>query len=243
MKHVLTVNSFLFFFFCLFFSNVFAVEFSYIDKDDDFNKIAINDNNGIKYIYAINSETSQAMLFKQGKRDFTYIGDDIDYTMDDIYSITKVKSESDKRLSVMTIFNGSGGQIKKYFIEILNGSLHGAGVITFNFNYNQNPNMQQRCIQNDDNDSEICLVENIYQKKNLYDDISFFGKGLIKSKQKLYRNPEKKALTKSYLIKDDRVIVFDEKALSDKGKWCHIGYKGIKNVFAWIPCASIQFVN
>ena len=50
MKHVLTVNKILFVF-CLFCVNVFAAEFGLIEKDDDFNKIHVKDEGGIKYIY------------------------------------------------------------------------------------------------------------------------------------------------------------------------------------------------
>lgn len=67
--------------------------------------------------------------------------------MDGVYFITEVKSENEKILSVMTIFNGAGGQIKKYFISVLNGVPHVAGVVTFDFNYNQNPDLQKRCVQ------------------------------------------------------------------------------------------------
>ena len=94
--------------------------------------------------------------------------------MDGVYFITEVKSESEKILSVMTIFNGAGGQIKKYFISVLNGVPHVAGVVTFDFNYNQNPDLQKRCVQATTNDSEICLIENVYQTKNIYSNTMFF---------------------------------------------------------------------
>lgn len=242
MKHVLTVNKILFVF-CLFCVNVFAAEFGLIEKDDDFNKIHVKDEGGIKYIYAINPKTSQVLLFKDSEKGFIYIGDDIDYTMDGVYFITEVKSESEKILSVMTIFNGAGGQIKKYFISVLNGVPHVAGVVTFDFNYNQNPDLQKRCVQATTNDSEICLIENVYQTKNIYSNTMCFGKGLIKSKQILYKIPEIKARTKGYLIKDDEVVILDEKISSDNKKWCHIGYKGKSEVLAWIPCSSIQHIN
>lgn len=243
MRHALTVNRFLFFIFCSFCINVFAAEFSYIDKDDNFNKITVHDNGGIKYIYAINPETSQAFLFKEDGSDFIYVGDDIDYTMDGVYFIAKVKRENEKLLSVMTIFNGAGGQVKKYFVEISNGLPYVSGVVTFNFNYNQNPDLQQRCVQADTNDTEICLVESRYKTKTIYSNIMFSGKGLIKSKQTLYKDPETTALSKGYLIKDDKVVIFDEKISSDNKKWCHIGYKGKKEVVAWIPCSSIRHIN
>jgi len=242
MKHVLTVNKILFVF-CFFCVNVFAAEFWLIEKDDDFNKIHVNDDGGIKYIYAINKKTSQALLFKESGKGFIYIGNDIDYTMDGVYFITEVKSENEKTLSVMTIFNGAGGQIKKYFISVLNGFPHIAGVVTFNFNYSKNPDLQQRCIQVTTNDSEICLIENVYQTKNTYSNTMFFGKGLIKSKQILYKTPEIKARTKGYLIKDDEVVILDEEIFSDNKRWCHIGYKGKSEVLAWIPCSSVQHIN
>lgn len=231
----------IFSFFC-FRSDLFAVEFDDVGKNDDFRRITINDNFGHEYIYAVNLTSSHFILFKKDGKDFSYIADDIDYSMDGLYFIKNAKSETNKLLSIMTVFHGAGGQKKKYFIDILNGFPHIAGIVTFNFNYNQNPDLQQHCIQTEDDNSEVCEVEKVYEEYSTYEKAKFFGKALINAKQNLYKKPDKNSVSKAYLIHGDEVIVFDKRS-SEETIWCHIGYKGKKDVFAWMPCSALQMMN
>lgn len=219
----------------------YAIDFDSVNDSNQYRNISINDSVGNQYIYAVNLEASDSLLFKKENDSFVYVGENDDYSLDGMYLISSIRKENYKMLSISTIFGGAGGQRIKYFVNVKEGLPHIAATIILN---PISPDIQQRCIQPKQNEQEqLCLTEPAYTEKEQYENNLYRGVGLMTQKQFLYKTSDEKSITHGYLIKNDKVVIFDEKSSPEGHKWCHIGFKGKKDIFAWVPCTSIQLTN
>lgn len=221
-----------------------AVDFANIEKNDNYQIYLLDvDHDGVKDAVANNINGNDLIVFlkKNDKYSSVYQGEN--FTADGVYELSSIEEEKDPLVSfsIITSFNGAGGQVQKHFVKYADHKLDLIQTVTFNSLVKDGKEQNNICIQSGKNES--CKTYAGLINRNFYKEFKFQSnqQSVINvSKQYLYTSPSYDSKTKAYLIKGDSVKILKKSTDINDVEWVYISYSGKKEIKYWVPEKSIQ---